>query len=134
MFHSGIYEVFFYIPMHPWHSDMEYIPEKCKQTEHLGSMVVSRKLPTYPSPNLTFCPKKEVSVNVRLGERQVDSFPETIIDPEFVFISVFVFPCCRNQGICSSSIQFTTVCGQDRSLSYQITCGKHSATVRSLPC
>ena len=34
----------------------------------LGSMVVSGKLSTYLSPNLTFCPKKEVSVNVRLGE------------------------------------------------------------------
>ena len=26
------------------------------------------ELLTYPSPNLKFCPKKEVSVNVRLGE------------------------------------------------------------------
>ncbi|KAL9981043.1 hypothetical protein ACROYT_G009699 [Oculina patagonica] len=34
----------------------------------------------------------------------------------------------RNQGICSSPIQFTTVCGQDRSLSFHITCGKHTAT------
>ena len=32
------------------------------------SMVVSGKLPTYPFPNLTFCPKKEVSVYVRFGE------------------------------------------------------------------
>ena len=29
---------------------------------------VSRKLPTYPSPKPTFCPKWEVSVNVSLGE------------------------------------------------------------------
>lgn len=41
---------------------------------------------------------------------------------------------CRNQGICSSPIQFKTVCGQDRSLSFQITCGKHSATVRRRSC
>ena len=34
----------------------------------LGSMYVSGKLPTYPSPNLTFCPTHEVSVNARLGE------------------------------------------------------------------
>lgn len=34
----------------------------------------------------------------------------------------------RNQGICSSPIQFTTVCGQDRNLSFKITCGKHEAT------
>ena len=25
-------------------------------------------MPTYPSPNPTFCPKEEVSVNVDLGE------------------------------------------------------------------
>ena len=34
-------------------------------------------MPTYPSPNPTFCPKEEVSVNVDLGEGQVGSFPET---------------------------------------------------------
>ena len=34
----------------------------------IGSMYVSGKLPTYPSPNLTFCPKREVSVNVRFGD------------------------------------------------------------------
>ena len=32
-----------------------------------GSMYVSRKLPTYPSPILTSCPKREVSVNLGLG-------------------------------------------------------------------
>ena len=36
---------------------------------HIESMYVSGKLPTYPSPNQTFCPKREVSVNVRFGER-----------------------------------------------------------------
>ena len=41
------------------------------------------KLAAYPSPNLTFCPKKEVSANVRLGEGWVGSFPEAIIDPKF---------------------------------------------------
>ena len=29
---------------------------------------VSGKLPTYPSPKPSFCPKREVSVNVSLGE------------------------------------------------------------------
>ena len=48
----------------------------------LGSIVVSGKLPTFPSPNLIFCPKKEVSVNVRLGEGYVGSSPETPIDPQ----------------------------------------------------
>ena len=32
-----------------------------------GSKYVSGKLPTYPSPNLTFWPKQKVSVNVRFG-------------------------------------------------------------------
>ena len=32
------------------------------------------KLRTYPFPNLTFCPKREVSVNVRFGEGWVGSF------------------------------------------------------------
>jgi len=34
------------------------------------------KLPTYPSPKPTFCPKSEVSVNVDSGEGRVDSFSE----------------------------------------------------------
>lgn len=34
----------------------------------------------------------------------------------------------RNQGICSTPIQFTTQCGPDRKLSFKITCGKHEAT------
>ena len=33
-----------------------------------GSLYVSRKLPTYPFPRPTFCPKWEVSVNVGLGK------------------------------------------------------------------
>ena len=33
-----------------------------------GSLHVSGKLSTYPSPKPTFCPKWEVSVNVGLGE------------------------------------------------------------------
>ena len=33
-----------------------------------GSLYVSGKLPTYPSPKPTFSPKWEVSVNVGLGE------------------------------------------------------------------
>ena len=34
-----------------------------------GSSSVSGKLPTYPSPKPTFCPKWELSVNVGLGKR-----------------------------------------------------------------
>ena len=44
-------------------------------------MSVSGKLPTYPSPNLTFFPKREVRVDVRFGKGWVSSFPETYIDP-----------------------------------------------------
>ena len=56
----------------------------------MGSMYVSGKLPTYPSPNLTFCLKREVSVNVRFLEGSVCSFPETYIDPIYLFIYLFV--------------------------------------------
>ena len=38
----------------------------CRRT--YGSIQVSGKLPTYPSPKPSFCPKWEVSVNVSLGE------------------------------------------------------------------
>ena len=44
-------------------------PDANNETVLNKIMVVSRKLPTYPSPNLTFCPKKELSVNVRLGSK-----------------------------------------------------------------
>ena len=33
-----------------------------------GSLYIYGKLPTYPTPKPTFCPKWEVSVNVGLGE------------------------------------------------------------------
>ena len=33
-----------------------------------GSMYVSEKLSTYPSPNLTFCPKRGASVNAKFEE------------------------------------------------------------------
>ena len=38
------------------------------RTKFFGSITVSRKLPTYPSPKPSFCPKWEVSVHVNLGE------------------------------------------------------------------
>ena len=37
-----------------------------------GSMYVSGKLHTYPSPNLAFCPKRQVSANVTFGPRYID--------------------------------------------------------------
>ena len=33
-----------------------------------GSLYISGKLPTFPSPKTTFCPKWEVTVDVGLGE------------------------------------------------------------------
>ena len=46
--------------------------------KYLGSILLSGKLPTYPSPKPSFCPKWKVSVklNVSLGEGYVGSFPE----------------------------------------------------------
>ena len=38
-------------------------------------------------PNLKFCPKREVSANVRFREGWVGSFPETYTDPWFVLIN-----------------------------------------------
>ena len=52
-----------------------------KKKDYKGSLYVSGRLPTYPSPKPTFCPKGEESVNVGLGEGQVGSFPETYNDP-----------------------------------------------------
>ena len=43
-----------------------------KQTS--WSLYVSGKLPSYPSPKLTFCPKWEVSANVDLGRGRWGSF------------------------------------------------------------
>ena len=48
-----------------------YSYRKTKNTTALGSIQVPGKLPTYPSPKPTFCPKWEVSDNVGLGEGEV---------------------------------------------------------------
>ena len=42
-----------------------------------GSITVSGKLSTYPSPKPAFCPKWKESANVGLREGWVGSFPET---------------------------------------------------------
>ena len=55
-----------------------------KRIKILGSMYVSGKLTTYPSPRPTFCPKWEEKVNVWLGEGKVVIFPEKYIDPDSV--------------------------------------------------
>ena len=51
--------------------------EKIKKNGELfGTIQVTGKLPTYPSPKPTFCRKSETSVSVDLGEGQVGSFSE----------------------------------------------------------
>ena len=40
----------------------------CSSQAYMGPLYVSGKVPTYPSPKPTFCPKWELSVNVGLGE------------------------------------------------------------------
>ena len=57
--------------------------EKNRRTQRKKKInVCFWELPTFPSPNLIFCPKREVSVNVRFGEGWVGSFSETYIDPK----------------------------------------------------
>ena len=45
-----------------------------------GSLYVSGKLPTYPSPNPTLTLTSHLGQNVGLGEGYVSSFPETYND------------------------------------------------------
>ena len=40
----------------------------CSSQPYMGPLYVSGKVPTYPSPKPTFCPKWELSVSVGLGE------------------------------------------------------------------
>ena len=47
-----------------------------------GSLNVSRKLPTYPSPKPTLTLTSHFGQNVGLGEGQVGSFSETYNDPK----------------------------------------------------
>ena len=49
-------------PLSPKSDQNQFAPN------NIQSIKVSGKLPTQPSPNPTFCPKWEVSVNVDLGE------------------------------------------------------------------
>ena len=50
------------------------------QTRDVGSIYVSGKLPTYPSPKSTLTLTSHLGQNVGLGEGKVDSFSETYID------------------------------------------------------
>ena len=53
-------------------------------------MYVSVKLPTHPSPNLTFCQKREVSVNVRFGEGWVGSSQKHTLIQGFLLNKLFI--------------------------------------------
>ena len=54
------------IKSHP--QSLPHSPISRSPVGHFGLLYVSGKLPTYPSPKPTFCPKWELSVNVGLGE------------------------------------------------------------------
>ena len=57
--------------------NLELLPVSIFWAAEFGSLYVSGKLATYPSPKPLFYPKWEASVNVGLGEGKVGSFPET---------------------------------------------------------
>ena len=50
---------------------------------YFGSVYVSGKLTTHPSPNLTLTLTSHFEQNVGLGEGLMVNFPETYIDPIF---------------------------------------------------
>ena len=49
---------------------------------------ISGKLPTYPFPKATICPKWEASVNVGVEEGKVSSFTEMYDGPLIMIYSV----------------------------------------------
>ena len=56
--------------------------EEYTHSKYNGSLYISGKLPTYPSPKPTFCTRCEVSFDVGLGEGEVGNFPEMYNDPQ----------------------------------------------------
>ena len=65
----------------------------------LGSLYVSGKLPTYPSPNPTFCLKWEVSVNVGLGEGRRAVSQKGVMIWELCFWFYFPFVSYKSYGL-----------------------------------
>ena len=55
-----------------------------------GSLCLSGKLPTYPSPKPTFSPKREVSVNVGLGKGQVGSLTSSTVSDGSIKYTTFL--------------------------------------------
>ena len=97
-----------------------------------GSIRVSGRLLTLPSPNPTFCPKWEVTVNADLGEGYVGSFLDVTIQMKPI-LSVAVLSCdtipfsaCYNMKLENSGIlTFATFAGSKRveSLIYKFSQG-----------
>ena len=56
---------------------MQLVGGELYSQEVLGSIQVSEKLPTYPSPKSTLTLTSHLGQNVGLGEGQVGSFPKT---------------------------------------------------------
>ena len=69
----------YYFLNHPQHHRHSHEKKKERKT---GSIYVSGKLPTYPSPKLTLTLNSQLRQNDGLGEGQVGSFPKTLIDPK----------------------------------------------------
>ena len=67
-----------------WRHTLMWIANSLNYCSLFGLLYVSGKLPTYPSPKPTFCPKWELSVIVGLGEGLVGSFLDTYNDPYFL--------------------------------------------------
>ena len=96
-----------------------------------GSIKASGKLPTFPSPNPTFCPKWEVTVNADLGEGYVGSFLDVTIQMKPVLsvavLSYDTIPfACYNMKLENSGIlTFATFAGSKRveSLRYRFSQG-----------
>ena len=86
-----------------------------------GSIKVSGKLPTYPSPNPAFCPKWEVSVDADLGEGYVGSFLDVtiqikpILSVAVLWYDTIPFSACYNMKLENSGIlTFATFAGSKR--------------------
>ena len=62
-----------------------------------GSLHVSRKLPTYPSPKPTITLTSHLGQNVGLGEGKVGSFPE---------IHIKYIKCSRSLTLCPSHVKY----------------------------
>ena len=65
---------------------------------------LSGKLPTYPSPKTTFCPKWEESINVGLGDGWVGSFPEKCDPHNILCTNMATLSLVRRCGFALTSV------------------------------